>query len=296
MSEKVLNQTVCLKQHLTEKEYKEISELEELCRSYDKTNLKLELDYKLNLSRNPKIDLKAINELLYYVDDILVAYLGISSFGGNNIAEINGMVHPEFRRKGLFKKLFDLAIGECHKRNFKKVLLLSDGNSNSGIGFIKAIQGEYDFAEYRMKLISKNTLETTNSVSLRKAGKSDRKEIARQDAVCFNKLEECESSTEEVEAFNQIIYMVELKEKVIGKIKVDYSENSAFICGFAIMPDFRGKGYGKAALKETLRLINERDIHEIELDVECENNSALNLYKACGFEEKAVMNYYKYSI
>ena len=41
--------------------------------------------------------------------DILVAYLGISCFGGN-IGEINGMTHPDWRRKGIFKKLFEIAM------------------------------------------------------------------------------------------------------------------------------------------------------------------------------------------
>jgi len=62
------------------------------------------------------------------------------------------------------------------------------------------------------------------------------------------------------------------------------------------LPDYRGKGYGKENLKETLHLINEKHIYAIELDVECKNNTALNLYKVCGFEEKSVMHYYKYNI
>ncbi|WP_367114841.1 GNAT family N-acetyltransferase [Clostridium sp.] len=53
-----------------------------------------------------------MNEFLYYIDGVLIAYLGISSFGGNN-GEINGMTHPDFRRNGLFTKLFQLAIEEC---------------------------------------------------------------------------------------------------------------------------------------------------------------------------------------
>ncbi len=113
MSEKVLNQHIRLEQYITEKEYKEIGQLKDRCILEDKTNLKLELDYKLNRSRNFKIGLENINEFLYYVGDVLVAYLGISSFGGSNIGEINGTTHPDFRRKGLFKKLFDLAIDEC---------------------------------------------------------------------------------------------------------------------------------------------------------------------------------------
>lgn len=293
MSEKMLNETVSLKQYISEKEYKEINQLEELCYSQDKTNLKLELDYKLNIRRNSEIGLKEINEFLYYVEDILVAYLGISSFGGSNIGEINGMTHPDFRRKGLFKKIFELAMEECKKRSFNKVLLLSDGNSNSGVKFISSVCSEYDFSEYRMKLLNKTTLESTSSISLRKAGKSDGKEIGRQNAIFFNHSEEFECFLEEEEELNKTTYMVELNERVIGKIAVSYSDDSAFISGFGILPDFRGKGYGKAALKEALRLINEKNIYEIELDVECKNNTALNLYKACGFEELSVMNYYK---
>ncbi len=78
--------------------------------------------------------------------------------------------------------------------------------------------------------------------------------------------------------------MVYLKSEIIGKIRVDYSDNLAFICGFGILPDFRGKGYGKATLMEVLRLINEKNINEIELDVETKNSNPLNLYKSVGFE------------
>lgn len=296
MSEKISNETICLKQYISEKNYKEISELEGLCRSQDKTNLKLELDYRLNVGRNSEMGLKEVNEFLYYTQDVLTAYLSISSYGGSNIAEINGMTHPAFRRKGLFKRLFELAIEECEKRNFNKILLLSDGNSGSGIEFIKAVHGEYDFSEYRMKQLNKTTLESINSISLRKAEKLDGKEIGRQNAIYFDHSEQCECFPEEDEKLNQITYMIELKKVVIGKIRVDYSGNSAFICGFGILPDFRGKGYGKAALIETLHLINQKNIYEIGLDVECKNNAALNLYRACGFEEQSVMKYYKYSI
>ncbi|MCB2294509.1 GNAT family N-acetyltransferase [Clostridium algoriphilum] len=254
----------------------------------------MELDYKVSVSQNAYIGLKKINEYLYYVEDVLVSYLGISSFGGNN-GEINGMTHPDFRRKGLFTKLFELATEECQKRNFNNILLLSDGKSKSGIEFIKVVSGSYDFSEYRMKLLNKTTLENINSINLRKAEKPDRKEIARQNAIFFYGSEECESLPEEEEIINVITYMIELKKAIIGKIKIEYSDNSAFVCGFGILPDFRGKGYGKGALMEVLCIINEENINDVELDVECKNNTALNLYKVCGFEEMSVMNYYRYN-
>lgn len=161
-----------------------------------------------------------------------------------------------------------------------------------GIEFIKTACANYDFSEYRMKLLNKTILENINSISLRKAKKLDRKEIARQNAIFIYGSEECEDFPEEEEVINEITYMVELEEVIIGKIKIEYDDNSAFVGGFGILPYFRGKGYGKAALIAALRLINEENIN----DVECKNNTALNLYKACGFQERSVMNYYKYNI
>jgi len=294
MLEKELNQCICLKEYISLKDYKEINQLKDLCRSKDKTNLKLELDYKLNRNKNSEIGLKNINEFFYYVEEVLVAYLGISSFGAN-IGELNGITHPEFRRKGIFKKLFQLAVEECGKRNFNKTLLLTDGKSESGTEFIKAVQGNYDFSEYRMKRINKNDLESMDIIILKKAGKQDGKLIGKQNGIFFNDTEESESFPEEEEELNRITYMVELKEEIIGKIKVNYNNDSAFISGFGILPAFRGKGYGKAALKGALCLINERNIPETELDVECKNGAALNLYKSCGFEEKSVIDYYNLS-
>lgn len=300
MSEKILNEVICLKQYINVKDYEEISELEKICSLEDKVNLKLELYYKLNIVRKYRTGLKNINEFLYYVDDILVSYIGISSFG-NNMGEVNGLTHPAWRRKGIFKRLFDLAMEECDKRNFKKILLLTDNNSNSGIEFVKSINGIYEFSEFRMKQINNGFEDMINSINLRKAKNQDSKEIQRKNAMFFNDKEPIDVEYEEYfpedeEILNEITYMIELNGEIIGKIKVDYSETSAFICGFVIIPKFRGKGYGKASLMETISLITKKGIHEIELDVEGKNSTALNLYKACGFKEKSTMNYYKYRV
>lgn len=293
MAEKVFKKQICLKEHIYKEEYNEISKLEKICTIKDNVNLKLEVDYKLNVCKDSNIQSKNINEFLYYVDDVLVSYLGISSFRAN-ICELNGMSHPDWKRKGLFKKLFELAIEECKTRNFNKILLLTDSKSESGEKFIKAVRGVYDFSEYRMSLCDGKILKSSNVISLRKSEKLDKKEIGRQNAIFFNDIEE--SILEEEEIPNEFTYMIEINKEIIGKIRIGYEENSAFISGFGILPNFRRRGYGNAALKEALALINERNIKSIELDVECKNDTALNLYTACGFKEKSIMNYYKYNI
>jgi ribosomal protein S18 acetylase RimI-like enzyme len=293
MPQEILHHTIHLMEFITEKEYSEINQLQELCYAKDQTNLKLELDYKLHVSSISKIGSNRTNEFLYYVNNKLVAYLGISCFG-ENIGELNGMTHPDWRRNGLFHKLFLLAANECAQRNFSKILLISDGKSTSGIEFIKSEGGIYYSSEYRMRLQNSTTHEDIYPVSLRPATKEDHKEIANQNMIFFNDPPESENAPIEEDAPNIITYMVELSDVVIGKIKVEYSDTSAFIFGFGIMPDYRGKGYGKAALKETLRTIQEKNIPEAELDVVCTNSNALNLYKACGFEEVSIMNYYQH--
>ncbi len=67
---------ICLKQYLSEKDYEEIKELEKRCHEYDQVNTKLELEYKINVSKDVNNGLDEINEFFYHIDDKLVAYLG----------------------------------------------------------------------------------------------------------------------------------------------------------------------------------------------------------------------------
>jgi ribosomal protein S18 acetylase RimI-like enzyme len=289
-----INQKIIIKQYLMEKEYKELKQLEEIIKVVDKVNLKLELDYKLELNNVSVCGTERINEFLYYEDGVLVSYLGISCFGGN-VAELNGMTHPKWRRKGKFKKLFELAKNECINRNFKKVLLLTDGISDSGKEFIKAVGGQYDFTEYGMELLKQTSLKNEITINLRKAEESDNLEIARQDFIYFSDKEDVEN-VEEIEEDKirlENANIIELNNIIIGKIHIKYEDNLAFIFGFGILPELRGKGFGKAALKEALKIIKERNISNVGLDVAAKNKRALNLYKSCGFEEKSTMDYYK---
>lgn len=304
MKKEVLNQTICLREYIYEKEYKEINELQEIFKLKDKVNLKLELEFKLDINHKSKIGIQKTNEFLYYIDGNLVSYLGISCFSGN-IGEINGVTHPEWRRKGIFKELFELALDECRRRNFDEILLLSDDKSVSGIEFIKAMGGIYEVSEYRMRCVNKVLSKNINSIELRKADKTDNKEIKRQTKIYFNgrkdenpeelDLKEDDNSLVDDENLHEDTYMIEIEKQVIGKICIEYEGKSAFISGFGILPNFRGKGYGKAALIEAIRLSNENNISEVELDVECRNDTALNLYTSCGFEKQSSMNYYKYN-
>lgn len=286
MCEKVPKQFICLEEFISEKEYKQINELQDLCNINDKTNIKLELDRRVNMDRSSETRLNEINEFFYYVDEVLVAYIQISSLG-NNIGEINGLIHPNWRNKGLFSRLLGFAAEECRNRKFTKLVLLSEAQSSYGVDFINIVGRKFAFLEYRMKLVKKVTFQHSG-ISLRKAEEFDLQEIQRQNILFFYD-EYINDSFLQQEQEKQNTYMIELREQVIGKISIDYSDNSAYIFGVVILPNFRRKGYAKVALSKAIDLIKGKNINNIELDVECNNISALNLYKACGFEEKSVL-------
>lgn len=292
MGEGCLNQYICLKKDIEEEDYKKIKELQKICVDNQEINLKLELEFKLSLKKRNNSPLKAINEFLYCEENILIGYLGISSFGGN-VAEITGMVHPQWRRKGIFTRLLDLAEDECRRRNFDEVLLLCDDNSEAGKAFIKATAAKYSFSEYKMKLKERPQGRECSRLTLRKAKNSDGEEIGKLNSIFFGNPNIQISYPEEEEKNNRITYMIEFQCKTIGKIRVESDNNLSYIYGFGLLPEYRGKGYGREALTAALNLIENKNIDDVYLDVAAENIRALNLYKSCGFVEESVMNYYE---
>lgn len=290
--------TITMKFELNKNDYKAIKSLEVACYEKQKTNLKLELDFKMRQRKN-SIKNKIMGELFYYDNEVLVGYLGLSNFGGDTV-EVSGMVHPKFRRKRIFKKLFLLAKEEWEKISSSEVLVLCDHTSISGLAFINSIGAEYVSSEYKMCL-NKKALEVANPyvIKLRLATDEDAAEINRQTSSYFGHAEkENKEIEEEIEKpaiqldDNFISYMAELNGKIIGKIHTSITDNEGFIYGFGVLPEYRGKGYGRETLCSALEILKKKELDNIFLDVATENKKALGLYESCGFEEISVMDYY----
>ena len=295
-------------EYITQSEYDQINRLMDIICKQEGINLKLELDYKLHLcnlaDKNQEIQSDKKREFLYYIEDTLVGYLGISCFDGVT-GELCGMTHPIYRKQGIFHRLLALATNECKHSDFKQLLILADGSSESGMSFLKANSSSYAHSEYRMKRSSSpesrfehGTEQLTNeAVRLRPACKTDEKMLARFNAILFDEESEEEDGeymtpTLEEQPENSKTYLIELNGSSIGKINVEYDGSYAFIFGFGILPEYREKGYGRRGLTETLRLIEAQGVTVIELDVVCTNKNALGLYQSCDFAEQSVMNYY----
>lgn len=289
------NPSIKLKAALDKSDYEDIGRLQKLCLETDCTALKLELDYKVGTGGGNREDMSSINEFMYYDEDKLIGYIGICHFGGAAL-EVNGMVHPEYRRKGIFKRLFSLVRDEWKKRELREMLLLSDHSSASGLGFIKYIGAEYYNSEYEMYLrgsAEKGLM--ANPIKLRKAGNSDAGEVARQNSIYFGMEVEEEDipMPEEEEKRGIVIYIAEVDGKPVGKVQLDVIGGVCGIYGLGVLPEYRSKGYGRGILERAIEKLKESNAKEILLQVAVNNENALSLYKSCGFEVTSTMDYYR---
>lgn len=299
-----------LKSNLDQNDYELIHMLEIQCARNDQITLKLELDYKLSDAQNRTADtlISDINEFMYFNGEELIGYMGICSFGGiTQPLEITGMVHPEYRRQGIFSKLMELVVAECRKRNAEVILALCDKKSISGQGFLKKISAVYKFSEFEMYLNHKSyeTLEKQqpSGITFRKAVNADASEITRQNMIYFgdDSEEENEDSEdrgillpEEEEKRGMTIYIAEKEDRIIGKVNLQMSDGgTGGIYGLGVLPEFRGNGFGRAILTFGVEKLKDAKATEVMLQVAAENGTALNLYKSCGFQETSVMDYFE---
>ncbi|MGG3278637.1 GNAT family N-acetyltransferase, partial [Paenibacillus macerans] len=83
-------------------------------------------------------------------DGKLVAFLGKYSFGGS--LEICGMVHPDYRRQGIFTGLLERALDAPTRQAHAKILLNAPGDSQTGKRFLDRVSCRFAFSEYQMRL------------------------------------------------------------------------------------------------------------------------------------------------
>lgn len=302
MKQTIKEPSIQLKATINQEDYELIQLLETKCCREDQITLKLELDYK----RSATITVKdkdsdfEINEFMYFDGKELIGYIGICSFGGSD-PEITGMVHPNYRRLGIFSKLFVLVLSECKRRKANSILLLCDQSAASGQKFMKHLKALYQYSEYEMYLEDasyEQSKKQSHHILLRKATNQDAPEIARQNAIYFgDELDEENEGNlmpEEEERRGMTIYLAEMDDKIIGKIHLQLIDGvTGGIYGLGVLPENRGKGYGRAILLHGIEVLKGAKASKVMLQVEAKNATALHLYKSCGFKETSVMDYFK---
>lgn len=266
----------------------EIEQLALLCNRYEHLDIKLNWDV---LNSRPGNE---TNDFLYYDNGLLAGYLALFSFNANE-GELSGMVHPAYRRQGIFGQLAMAARAECQRRSISNLMLIVEQTSQSGMVFVKRLMLALHHAEYKMVLELLRTVPHANPyLQLHLAIPTDGAMLAHITARAFNMSEhEVNWYTENViKRSDRQYYLALLNGICIGKIEVIFDTHEAIICGFGVLPEYQGYGYGRQILARTVQEILAKGPYKISLEVETGNVHALSLYKACGFNITSCYLYY----
>jgi ribosomal protein S18 acetylase RimI-like enzyme len=283
-------QSLVKKQALTDAELTAIEQLTDICNSYDGLHMRLSW-----LRTSPPSD--ETNDFLYYEGGKLAGYLNISSYGTKE-KELIGMVHPDDRRKGIFRALLAAAKEECLRGGVQKLILICEHVSHSGLAFVEAIGAQHDFSEHEMVLGGFHERGSFDErFRIRDAGSGDAEALISIMATDFDDVEQAGYYvTEFLQRPKQRFYLGLLDGEAVGCLRLDEMDDEVGIYGFVVRPEYRGRGYGRQILEEAIRTIQAEGAKRILLDVETDNTNAIGLYRSCGFQVKTTYDYYSLDI
>jgi ribosomal protein S18 acetylase RimI-like enzyme len=276
------------KQTLTADEIAEIERLAQVCDAYDRATMRVNWDTLASRSGSE------VNDFLHYQDGRLIGVLSLYIFGRSE-AEASGMVHPDERRRGIFRALTDAAIEELRRRSVPKVIFFSDHESRSGIAALEAIGAQYGYSEYKM-VLDEPRIPTSFDERLRveHAGPKDADDVARIITLCFgiDEADMRQGIAKNVGNESHRYIIARLDDAPIGALNLQIDEKGSGIYGFGVLPEQRGRGYGRQILARTIEYALAEGRRPIFLEVAPENERALGLYTSVGFKQTNRYDYY----
>jgi ribosomal protein S18 acetylase RimI-like enzyme len=289
------------KQILTESEVTEIEQLARICNNHE--NLHMRIGWiRLRPQQREETNNSFFNDFLFYEDGQLAGYLVLDEHG-TTARELTGMVHPEHRRKGIFTALLAAAKEESRGRGVRKLILICEDSSRSGRAFVAATGAHYDSSEYRMVLETFREKEIFDDrLFFRQANESDLEALVTILVDGFDEtVEEVKSSI--TDSFEECqFYLATFGEaslgckEPVGCLKLYEMQDEVGIYGFVVRSAYRGRGYGRQMLEETIRTIQASSQKQIMLEVDTQNTNAIGLYRSCGFKETTTYGYYSLDI
>ena len=280
---------IIAKSTLTPGEIAEIDQLISVCNAHDGLRMRIGVE----MLRERRGD--ETNDFLYYADGQLVGYLEADSYGRQE-KELTGMVHPDFRRQGIFTALFTAAKAELQQHGVQKLIFVCEHKSESGQAFLATSSAELAYAEHEMWLGTFHERgRRTAGLSMRRAGVEDIETIVSFLATDSGNVEGVrEWVTELMNKPDQFwFFLAALNGQPLGTVRLDLMDELIGIYAFEVRLGHRGLGYGREMLEQLIHIVKAQSNKTIMLDVETDNTNAVGLYLSCGFEVKTTYDYYE---
>ncbi len=277
---------------LSPEDVRGIEALAAACTAVDGGRLKLELH---TLETRPS-DL--VNDFLWIGPDSVIGFLGVYGYRPDQV-ELLGMVHPSWRRLGIFSRLYEAAIAEVARRGVPEALLVVDRLYEAGASFARSLGATIEHSEHRMVLRNEPAPVAGDPlVTVRPATRADVPFLLACLAEAFDyptELLAAEQVDDLARRFPGTLVIERASERV-GTVRVAREGHAAGIYGFAVLPGHQGRGIGRQVLSGLARELVAEGVPEVGLEVSCTNDSALHLYLSCGFEVTGTEDYYSVTV
>ena len=215
--------------------------------------------------------------------DRVVGFVGRYAFGGNDTAELAGMVDPAHRRRGVGSALLRAALEQAHEH--ARVLLVVPRNDAAGDAFARARGGRLNHSEHALVLRgAPQAARPIDEVHLRRAEQGDRHAIGDLIESGFGMRHD---------DVDERTFVVLHGDEIVGTLALSLRERRGGVFGFVVDERWRGRGIGRDVLARACTLLRDEGAQEIGLEVLTDNEHALGLYTSVGFEPFVTEDYYE---
>lgn len=233
------------------------------------------------------------NDYAIYDGDTLVGYLMLFPYLPNEY-EVNALVHPDYRKRGVFTALLQTAKEDANANGCEAFTFVIDRKSKSGKAVVDHLGAAYQFSEYNLVLKKAELFLKPNEVTLREATDADRPTIIETLSEAFgDPIDVTENIYSQIDTPERVTYIGEVEGRPVGVIRALLTgEDAASIHAFGVRASNQGQGYGTKMLKQMVQQLFRMGRTKLELDVETENKAALEIYKRAGFAENGGYEFY----
>ena len=220
---------------------------------------------------------------------------------GDGSAEISALVHPAYRRKGVFTALLTEAGKTIKQLRCAKILIVSYPGCPACDEVLKNLRAKYHSSEFKMYLPKAAGVNCPKTSALCGSGTPLLRPITHADFPVVSPLLADFFDTDEESAgiwvetilaqHKEAFFKYMLGETCIGTAGFIDEGGCCSIFGIGIAREYRGKGYGKQLMCDLLALMPGES--SVVLQVSDKNAAALSLYQKLGFSITATTRYHK---